>query len=359
MLRGASQERHSVIFIFLVALFLLWCAFDSANARSLIIYYANETVPEALESRNYRALLAVLDGMQNEVGSAAANGLRSDAQTFRTKVLQDISSLQNAARSNAFDLAVFTNTLALQGKYLAVRLGTEELGLFNVPRGPYDPVMEYSPLAVRVNFGLAIVEALRKYTHKDEIILIVNSHGTKEFAIIPRIAADFTRVDIENLRQQLESQQGNDLALQSVELGGIKKIDLWKELDRATRASHMHLSLVFLQACESAASSWKEYFAIPSTVDKVAHTGFTSISPEQFDYTLLSGSEQADYDQVGLVTDLLRQTGAVYFDSKYSYWRWPLLVTAASLPKLIYFAPLGLWLFASLLKMRRRFYPAV
>ena len=349
----ASRRRISTAFVSILLVILLWCVSDSANARSLIIYYANETVPEALGSRNYRALLSVLDSMQNEVGVAAADGLRSDAQTFRAKVLKDISSFLRVSSLNAVDLAVFTNALTLEGKYLVARSGTQELLPFKVPLTTNDPVTEYSPLSSRTTFRHAMAEALHEYAKEDQIILIVNSHGTREFAVIPRIAADFTELDAKGLQRQLESEHGNDLALRSVELRGITKVDLWKELDLATRVSHVHFSLVFLQACESAASSWTEYFAMPPAVDNVAHTGFESISPEQFDYALLAGSERlakADFDETRSLTDLFRQTRAVYFDSKYTYWRWPLLVTAVSLPKLIYFAPLSLWLFLYFLK---------
>jgi len=296
--------------------------------------------------------------MQNEVGTVAADGLRSDAQTFRAKVLKDISSLLRISILNAVDLAVFTNALTLENKYLVAQSGTQELRSFKAPLTTNDPVTEYSPLSSRITFRHAIAEALHEYTKEDQIILIVNSHGTREFAVIPRIAADFTELDVKGLQRQLESEQGNDLALRSVELRGITKVDLWKELDSATRTSRVHFSLVFLQACESAASSWNEYFAMPSTVDNVAHTGFDSISPEQFDYALLADSEhlaKADFDEVRSLTNLFRRTGAVYFDSKYTYWRWPLLVTAVSLPKLVYFAPLSLWLLLYFLKSRRGF----
>jgi hypothetical protein len=358
-LTGASSWKCCSTFgITLVAFVLCWSAPNQADARSLLIYYANETVPEILDSRNYQALLSVLDGMQNQIGFAAAEDLRSDTQTFRAKVFKDVNSLRNAAQSGAIDLAVFTNTLVLQSKYMVVRSGTEESRPFSNPRSAYDPVTEYSPLSSRTNFGFAMIEALREYTDKDEIILIVNSHGSEKFAVVPRVAADFTSVSAETLRQQLENQQGDDLELQSAELRGIKKADLWKELDSATQAAHVNLALVFLETCASAASSWNEYFSIPSTVSYVAHSGFRPISLEQFDYTLLSEWEQrAHHDQLHLLSEFLRKSGVIYFDSKYTYWRWPLLVTATSMPKIIYFAPLGIWLFVSLLVVWRTSFP--
>lgn len=352
LLEGRTLARPVVV---VLAFVLQWQAAGVSHARSLVIYYANETVPEALESRNYRALLAILDGIQGPAGLAAADSLRSDAQTFRAKVLKDIVSLEKVSLSEATDLTVFTNTLALQSKYLVVRSGAEEMRPWTVAKNIHDPVTEYSPLSSKINFGAAIYEALEHYGDSDDIILIVNSHGTKEFAVIPRVAADFTRVNIEVVRKQLQGQQGDDLAIRAVELQGIRKTDLWHQLDSANRSSKVHFSLVFLQACESAASSWMEYFSVPPTVTYVAHTGFTSISPQQFDYSALGGLERplGEGRPVQRITAFLRQTGAVYFDTRFSYWRWPLLVTAASLPKWFFFFPSALWLFITWLKMSR------
>jgi hypothetical protein len=358
--RGASRDSFfATLLSALIALFLVWCAPNGANARSLIIYYSNETVAEALKSRNYQALLFALDGLQSQTGYLAAEDVRSDARTFRAQVLKDIKSLENVARTNAIDLAVFTNALALRGQYLVVRSTAEELLTLDVAPTSDDPVAEYSPLSFRMNFRAAMIDALRGYTNKDEVILILNSHGSKQFAIVPRVAGDFTHISVDDLRQDLEKVQGDDQSLQKIELRGIKKIDLWQELDFATQAAHVNLALVFLETCEGAASSWKEYFAVPSTVRYVAHSGFASISLEQFDYSLLSRLEQPPYtdrNQIRLMTDFLRETRVVYFDTRYSYWRWPLLVTAMSLPKLFYFAPLGFWLFASLFKLRGGFF---
>lgn len=350
--KGASLVRL-VAFVF--AFMVQWRTTDVAYARSMIIYYANETVPEALESRNYRALFAILGKIQNTSGFAAAESLRSDSRTFRAKVIRDVASLRNVAGSGATDLAVFTNALALQGKYLVVRTGVEELATLDLPRSGDDPVTEYSPLASKVNFGIAIFRALKDYDDSDEIILIINSHGTKNLAVIPRLAADFTKVDVGLVRKQLESEQGDDLAIPAVELRGITKIGLWQQIDKVTSSLALHFSLVFLQACESAASSWTEYFSVPLTVTYVAHTGFTSISPEQFDYALLSEATWpvGEKDQVQQISSFLQKTGVVHFDSRFSYWRWPLLVTLASVSKWAFFVPLVLWLFMISKKMYR------
>jgi hypothetical protein len=342
--RTTERRRRIVVFILFALLSICWSA-GSAQARSLIIYYANETVPEVLSSRNYQALLSILDGMRSEAGSTAAQALRTDALLFRGRTLKDIESLQRISSVTRSDLAVFTNTLALQHKYMATKAGIESSHSIDIKLSTSDPVMQYSPLSSQQNFGIAIAAALRGYTKSDSIALIVNSHGTKNLAVMPRLPADFTSSNATDLRQQMDDLQANELAVPSVELRGIKKGDLWNELGLTAKAEHVHFSLVFLESCESAASTWKEYFAIPSSVRSIAHTGFAYISPDQFDYLLLLSSVQqaADHDLPAALTRFLRRSEVVYIDSRYTYWRWPLLITAASLPSFIYFTPLTLW----------------
>ena len=331
-----------------VASLIFLCAYTSCPAHTVVIYYVNETVPEAVASPNYRALLTVLDGL-GELGANAATSLKNDVRLFRDKALADIAALQDAARLRGFEAAIFSNELALRSEYLSIKSDLASTKPLAISRGD-NPVTENSPLALNSNLHLALRTALDGIRPSDDVVLIMYSHGTRDLAVMPRVAADFTQEDARRLARQLQEEGGRDLALPQLELHGIRKVDVWKTLS-ATRA---RFSLVFLQACESAAVSWEDYRALPDNVERIAHTGFTSIAIDQFDYRALASPEAEPQNVVRAVGSFLEDSGAVYFDSRYTYWRWPLLVTAASLPTAIYFVPLvlcGLW---GLLRAKRR-----
>lgn len=340
----------------LTALFILWGAGHRACARELLIFYANETSSEALGSLNYRELLSALDGIHDVAASAEANGIRSDALASQDKANRDVLALENAAVATGVSLTVFTNALALQNKYLRVEAGAEEERHLSFVQSPRDPVTKYSPLALTDNFNSAITAAVRGFSSEDEIILIISSHGTEDFAILPRVAGNFTLMNTQALKAELANADSDDLGVPSIQLRGIRKIELWKALDAVTRRSRVRLSLVFLETCQSAAASWSEYFAIPDAVERIAHTGFSPILAEQFDYARLSVAERGETtntDLLPLLISFLHQTDRVYFDSKYSYWRWPLFMTVAFLPLWAYFVPLATWLFLSQMPIGR------
>src|SRR2546423_1415559 len=86
---------------------------------------------------------------------------------------------------------------------------------------------------------------------------------------------------------------------------GITKIEFWNTLDFVSSSTSAGFSLVFLEACESGISSWREYFSISQGVDIVAYTGFGSIWLTQIDYDLLIDERSistTNEDQTALFT---------------------------------------------------------
>src|ERR1041385_6545590 len=122
-----------------------WAA-EASSPRALIIYYANETAPEAVESRNYLALFSMLRSLPPSVGLDAEKGLRLEAKISRSVVDKDIEALIAASRLHAFDVAIFTNNLALLDSYLSVRGGVSYRSPVVWPTRNIEPVTEYSPL---------------------------------------------------------------------------------------------------------------------------------------------------------------------------------------------------------------------
>jgi hypothetical protein len=352
-----ALERAIEYFAFV--LFLL-CVLDAPNAlagnttaayeshQPVVIYYGNETTGIALGSENYRALFAILRDLRNETGLNAVSRLREEAANAPIIVSRDSNSLESASRLYRFDLAVFTNEMALNKKYRFIHYGSTALHSFDRVPLSVDPILRSSPLSTPEFLEGAILDVLSRSDHDAEVILIINSHGTRDLIIMPRVAADFTGPESTDMAAALSGHNTNDLVAGGTRLKGVSKIQFWHSLDRIERLTHAQFSLVFLESCESGVSSWREYFSIPYGVKVIAHSGFGSIVPAEIDYSLLSeanGGQGAEVSLPERFIALLKRFG-VRIDDRFSVWVWPLLATGASAPLQLYVAPLVMWCFA-------------
>jgi hypothetical protein len=199
---------------------------------SLVIYYANETVTATLHSANYNALFALLNQVGGTIGHNAITTLTRDSTSYEDRVNHDIESLMQMSTVRGFDLVVFTNALTLHQRYLFHRHdGLTRWHAFHTENSE-SPAILYSPLAIKSNFEHAMLSALPESGKNTDIILIINSHGTRRFAIIPRVAADFTHETEHNLTAALAQHDGNDLSVKATELQGISKAEFWTILRR-------------------------------------------------------------------------------------------------------------------------------
>jgi hypothetical protein len=340
---------------------LAWPTPPSAarDRRAVLVYYANEASQHALHSENYRTLLELLRSAATPEAAKLASDIVADAREFPQLVQRDVSALALAAANYRFDLVAFTNEWALEGRFLWRELATgisEQRPLPSLP-GARHPALATAPLS-RLDFlrmALAEVAALFPSEALD-IVLILNSHGSEEMILMPRVSTDLSRPGAaQALLAALRGDEGSAAhagpASEWAVLQGISKLRLWNVLAELSRQRDIRFPLVFLEACQSGPASMREVLAVPQSVGAVAHTGRANIKPIAIDYAELLRDGKSDL--VDALASALQERN-VTVSTALTLWAWAAVAHAASIPLVLYLLPLGIWLavYASALMLR-------
>jgi hypothetical protein len=337
---GNTFVLASVIAIF------AWSAADaSSSRRSMIVYYANETLESSLDSPNYVALLKILR-MDPTVGSELESTLEYDASHFPSIVSRDIKALKSIALGREMDLFVFTNSMTKRDQYLFAdsRKQSAETRPLSFGPMPTDTVLENSPLSHSAALVNALEIALADgHGTPTDLYLIVNTHGTDEFAMIPRVAANFVTANPAEVLAQLSANEQSDLSLPLV-MSGTRKLAFWHAISDVSARFPVRFPLIFIESCESAPHKWSEVLAIPSAVAAIAHSGFSTLKPVEIDYGKVGGTERDGLGQD--LTSELKKVG-VRVEPRWLIWIWPLRVTFSQINVLWFFVPMAIWLPAS------------
>jgi hypothetical protein len=213
-----------------VAVFFNFLSGCEASSQPLVTYYANETVPESAHSENYRELIYLLAQLSPGIGDVPMQRLLIDAKIYAKFVDLDVAALAALSKSMNFTLVAFTNHAALSDQYIFVTASNTEIREIRFSHESPSGSFYYNPLAAVENLKTAIVEAANVSRQSRDIILIVNSHGTRDFAVIPRVAVDFTSMPRSNALQSLRRATGGDLSLSNSHFHGIEKTELFDSI---------------------------------------------------------------------------------------------------------------------------------
>ncbi len=353
--RGTLPMARSIV---AVALFLIgFLSFAhgteaSSHRAQVLIYYGNETSQQAAQSANYARLLSILHNSKSETAATLARNILSDVTEFSAVVRRDVDALLAAAQRLKFDLVVFTNDLALKGHYWFYRSATgalEERTLPPIPEAASD-VLATSPLSRPEVLRMAVLETGALYpANSVDAVLIVNSHGSDEMLLMPRVSADLSTAGAaEAFALQLQSDdEPSGPPPEWATLKGTDKLTFWHTVAQASAAHGMRFPLIFLETCESGTTTWSQWQAIPASIERIAHIGGGSVYPAKLDYAALLGSERTDWIN-GLASELKSSAG-MYVGAKWTLLAWVLLTLCQSIPWPFYFAPFGLWVIWSAL----------
>jgi hypothetical protein len=322
---------------------------DEADAamvtRSVVAYYANETTLQTSESENYAALLSVLRKSTNPLSARIAEDLVRDAREFPLAVAGDVQVLLAEARQHNFDLAVFTNALAQEHRYLIFKSSTGALESNALPALPVasNIILATSPLSRPDYFRTALAEISASFgPNSIDLVLITNSHGNDQMVLTPRVIANLSEFSAADVLEQIDLETSQSSHPFSVAAQGTSKIQYWQAIADASQAHGLRFPLVFRAACESGIASWAEYFAIPASVRLVAHTGMDSIASGQIDFAKLFVSRDAGLDMRTLATEL--ESRGIHVDSNATLWLWPVRYDLSAIPLPAYFIPMVVWL---------------
>jgi hypothetical protein len=321
-------------------------ALEPAQHQSVLIFYANETSQAAARSENYANVLAVLQRTGGAQAEQAAASVLRDAERFPQLVKRDVAELAAAARRWKFDLAVFTNEMAFERRYLFYRAATDKIvtrELLDVPPTS-SIVLATSPLARPDVFRSALLAVTTQYP-KDSLdaVLIADSHGSGDMALIPRVSADLSRPDAARQMQQLLESDDNGVPPDWAELQGISKLDFWQTIRDVSAASGVRFPLVFREACASGLRSWREYDVLPSSVALFAHSAMGELDSANISYARILSAELPSPDWSLALSAGLGRSG-VHVDSKWTIWLWVALISVGSIPLGLFFIPLVAWL---------------
>ncbi len=182
---------------------------SGARRTQVLIYYGNETSQQAAQSANYAKLLSILHNSTSATAATLARNILSDTTEFSAVVQRDADALLAAGRRLKFDVVVFTNDLALKGHYWFYRGATGALETRTLPPMPEaaSDVLATSPLSRPEVLRMAVLETGSLYpANSIDAVLIVNSHGSDEMLLMPRVSADLsTDGAAEAFARQLQS----------------------------------------------------------------------------------------------------------------------------------------------------------
>ena len=316
-----------------------------ATRHRVLIYYANETSAQAAASENYAALLKVLQRSASPLAKTAADSILLDARKMPALVQRDIAALTKQAERLGFDLAIFTNDLAFERRYLFHRAAQHITETRELPALPAaaNIILATSPLARPDYFRAALMEVSRLYPKNSlEAVLIADSHGSGEMALIPRVNADLSRDNAARAMREMLESDDNGVPPDWARLQGIEKRRFWQILAEVGDGRGVRFPLVFREACASGLRSWAELFALPASVERIGHSAMGALEATDIDYATILGAARPGQDWPAVLAAGLSDAG-IHVDGRPTLWLWVLLVNLGQLPPWLFFAPLLLW----------------
>ena len=313
----------------------------------VLIYYANETTQQATRSQTYAVLLSALAESRDPAAARLAYFLAQDARVFPEAVQQDEADLKQAAARRGFALAVFTNTLAQAQSYVFVPDATGVPELRRLPDLPptANEILAASPLARGDFLRAALMTVADTYPPGSvDAILITNTHGGGDLALIPRVFADLSHAAPADVLAEFEGTPRADTTMPGPATAqGVTKLDYWRAIAEVGAARGMRFPLVFRQACDSGVSSWAEFRSLPANVGAIAHTATGRISYRDIDYAKVFEDQDLPASAGDRLAEQLRRRG-IHVDEPGDMWKWLIRDAAIATWPYLAFLPLALWL---------------
>ena len=332
----------------------------SQSRHQLLLYYGDETSDRAVQSENYQALIEVLRSSSSPQAATVVESVVNDAEKFPLLVRRDIEALKVQAKRLGFDLATFTNALAFDGKYQLLRAETGTTETHNLPEiaPTSSTILATSPLSRPEYLRAALLSVSALYPADSlDMVVITNSHGGRDMTLIPRVNADLSQTGAAvAMRQMLESDD-NGAPPAWAQPQGTSKLAYWQAFKDVTAAHGVRFPLVFRETCVSGLRSFAELFAVPDSVGLIAHSGRGQIDGWDLDYAQMLGAVAPGSDWITALSEALKDR-EVHVDTWYAAWFGVLLIALDSIPIVVFFTPLALWIawyaVASFNRRRRR-----
>jgi hypothetical protein len=323
---GVASDRHN--------------ATAAVPRHTTIVYYANETVKQVSDLAK---LQAILRRSRSQAGDRLIKKLQGDVELYPQIVERESAALQAMAKRSYTNLAIFSNKLALEGHYLFYDAESDTLQrpIFAIGQKEDGPFIGLAPLSRPNALREALETAVRAASQPaSSMVLFINSHGTIEMALMPRINLDLSIATEDEILQRVRSGSTGEPPRWALP-HGTSKIEFWSILGQIWRAQNVRFPLVVRLACQSGLSSRAELAAIPPSVERFAHTGLSSPSTGDIDLAA-AFSKAKGTDWLVSMPDALRDAG-FKVDTPQSLSLWLIPIALRQIPIIVYFLPLFGW----------------
>ena len=327
---GVASDRHN--------------ATAAVPRHTTIIYYANETVKQVSDLVQFARLQAILRRSRSQAGDQLIKMLQGDVELYPQIVERESSALQAMAKRSHTNLAIFSNKLALEGRYLFYDAESDTLQrhIFAIGQKEDGPFIALAPLSRPDVLREALETAVRAASQPaSSIVLFVNSHGTIETALMPRINVDLSIATEDEVLQRVRSGSAGEPPRWAMP-HGTSKIEFWSILGQISGGQNVGFPLVVRLACQSGLSSRAELAAIPPSIERFAHTGLSSPSTGDIDLAA-AFSKSKGTDWLARMPAALRDAG-FNVDTPQSLSLWLIPIALRQFPIIVYFLPLFGWL---------------
>ncbi len=227
----------------------------------VLIYYANETAPDALEYKNYQTIISWLNTSHDKEAEKVASQLKSDSTEFQSSVDEEVEEikrafqLKNISTGQVAGAVIFTNRLSREGHFLILTPGMNGLSTGDLLRPRSDNIIEDSnPLATAAGLKMALSRAAATFDpHKYWFILVTKSHGAKELALTPRLSVIANGTNQKELIEILNNEDTITHPLPNwiKHRLGTSKERYFELLEEAYSEYGMQFPIVFMESCES------------------------------------------------------------------------------------------------------------
>lgn len=185
--------------------------------KEVIIYYANETRPDAAEQANYDYIVSIMNRSDKPLVKSAAEKIKNDPKGFSEAVDADVKQLEDGICKNdknkTYSLVIFDNGSTRKGKYRYCTPGSN--GLKTVASSALKRV--YAEITAKNDFRTASNPMVTKEMFEKALSLVKNrfavgeysyslvtkSHGSGEKIMGVRLA---TRGDVIKARKNGEAE---------------------------------------------------------------------------------------------------------------------------------------------------------
>jgi hypothetical protein len=326
---GVASDRHN--------------ATAAVPRHTTIVYYANETVKQVSDLVQFAKLQAILRRSRSQAGDRLIKKLQGDVELYPQIVERESAALQAMAKRSYTNLAIFSNKLALEGHYLFYDAESDTLQrhTFAIGQKEDGPFIALAPLSRPDVLREALETAVRAASQPvSSVVLFVNSHGTIETALMPRINVDLSIATEDEILQRVRSGSAGEPPRWAMP-HGTSKIEFWSILGQISGGQNVRFPLVVRLACQSGLSSRAELAAIPPSVERFAHTGLSSPSTGDIDLAA-AFSKAKGTDWLASMPDALRDAG-FKVDTPQSLSLWLIPIALRQIPIIVYFLPVFGW----------------